>query len=200
MIVNRLLKRVKGLKISLINGYSKVRIRDNANTFIKIHKNSIQGEGTLLLNPNAISSKETSKLRIDEGGVLIIHGTVSLFTGFNIHVGKDAVLSIEDGTFINENSLISVARKCEIGKGCAISNNVTIIDSNFHIINGELSSKEIKIGDKVLIGANTTILKGSIINENCVIGAESLISKEIEKSTIVAGRPAVFIKECTDWK
>lgn len=77
---------------------------------------------------------------------------------------------------------------------------MTIIDSNFHMINGKLTSKEIKIGDKVLIGANTTILKGSIINDNCVIGAESLVSKEIETNTIAAGKPAVFIKKCIDWK
>ena len=134
------------------------------------------------------------------GGVLIINGTVSLFTGFNIHIGKNAVLSIDEGTFINENSLISIAKKCEIGKNCAISNNVTIIDSNFHEINGEMSNEEVKIGDKVLIGINTTILKGATIGDNCVIGAESLVSKKIEKNTIVAGRPAMFIKECKDWK
>ena len=200
MITNKIKKRLKGIKISIINGKSNVRIKDSATTFIRIHKNSIKGKGVLNLNSNAVNSKETSKLRIDEGGTLVINGNVSLFTGFNIHVGKNAILYIDDGTFINEKALISVATKCSIGKNCAISNNVTIIDSNFHIINGKLTSKDINIGDKVLIGANTTILKGSIINDNCVIGAESLVSKEIETNTIAAGKPAVFIKKCIDWK
>lgn len=110
------------------------------------------------------------------------------------------MLRIEDGTFINENSLISIADKCEIGKQCAISNNVTIIDSNFHEINGELRSKEIKIGNKVLIGLNTTVLKGSLINDNCVIGVESVVVGEIEKNSIATGRIAKRINECVGWK
>lgn len=200
MIISKIIRFLNGYKISRANGISKVKIRDSATTYIRICKNSIQGEGSLLLNPNAVNRKESSKLRIDDGGVLIINGTVSLYTGFNIHIGKGGMLRIEDGTFINENSLISIADKCEIGKQCAISNNVTIIDSNFHEINGGLRSRGIKIGNKVLIGLNTTVLKGSIINDNCVIGAESVVVGEIEKNSIATGRIAKRINECVGWK
>ena len=68
MIISKILKRLKGYKIALINENSNVKIRENANTFVRIHKGSIQGDGTLYLNPNSVSFKETSKLRIDEGG------------------------------------------------------------------------------------------------------------------------------------
>ena len=110
------------------------------------------------------------------------------------------MLRIEDGTFINENSLILIVDKCEIGKQCAISNNVTIIDSNFHEINGGLGSWKIKTGNKILIGLNTTVLKGSLINDNCVIGAESVVVGEIEKNSIATGRIAKRISECVGWQ
>lgn len=159
MIISKIIRFLNGYKISRANGISNVKIRDSATTYIRICKNSIQGEGFCCWIRMQLIEKNHQNWELMMG-VLIINGTVSLYTGFNIHIGKGGVLRIEDGTFINENSLISIADKCEIGKQCAISNNVTIIDSNFHEINGELRSKEIKIGNKVLIGLNTTVLKG----------------------------------------
>lgn len=200
MIIKKIRKRLRDACIQVINGNRKLKINDSGTTYIRMNKGSIQGKGVLSLNPNAVNCKKTSKLRIDKGGKLIINGNVSLFTGFNIHVGKNAVLKIDSNTFINENALISIREKYEIGKNCAISNNVTILDSNFHEINGELREKNIKSEDKVLIGANTTILKGVTIGRNSVIGAESLVNKRIELNSIVGGNPLKYIKECKNWE
>lgn len=68
MIISKIIRFLNGYKISRANGISNVKIRDSATTYIRICKNSIQGEGVLLLNPNAVNGKESSKLRIDDGG------------------------------------------------------------------------------------------------------------------------------------
>lgn len=54
--------------------------------------------------------------------------------------------------------------------------------------------REIVIGDDVLIGANSIILKGVHIGARSVIGAGSVVTKDVPKDCIVAGNPAKAIK------
>jgi len=55
--------------------------------------------------------------------------------------------------------------------------------------------KEIIIDDDVLVGANTIILKGVHIGARSVIGAGSVVTKDIPEDSIVAGNPAKVIKK-----
>lgn len=123
------------------------------------------------------------------------------FTNTNIHVGKNAVLSVGDGTYINEGSKISIKTKCSIGKHCAISNDVTILDSDFHtIIGNDKEEIGVTIGDHVWIGADATILKNVKIGNNCIIGAGSLILRDIPDGCLVVGNPARIVKENVCWE
>ena len=82
-----------------------------------------------------------------------------------------------------------------------------VMDTDFHKIkNIEKSdiiniSKEISIGNNVWIGCRNTILKGSIIMDNSVIGANSLVNKEFKKENVlIAGNPAKILKENIVWE
>lgn len=55
--------------------------------------------------------------------------------------------------------------------------------------------KPIKIGNNVWIGANAVILPGVVIGDNCIIGAGSVVTKNVESSSVVAGNPAMLIKQ-----
>lgn len=55
-------------------------------------------------------------------------------------------------------------------------------------------SKPIIVESKVWIGFNVTILKGVTIGEGAVIGAQSVVTKDVEPWTVVGGNPACFIK------
>ena len=78
------------------------------------------------------------------------------------------------------------------------SDNHKIFDENGNIIN---KPREIVFGDKVWIGCRTTILKGSVIPSNCVIGACSLVSgKKFENDSIIVGNPAKSIKKISKWE
>jgi len=57
------------------------------------------------------------------------------------------------------------------------------------------SCKAITIGDDVWIGRNATILKGVIIGNRVVIGADSVVTKDIPDDCIAAGNPAVVVKK-----
>jgi acetyltransferase-like isoleucine patch superfamily enzyme len=55
-------------------------------------------------------------------------------------------------------------------------------------------SKPTKIGDRVWIGANVTILKGVTIGNDAVVGAGSVVTKDVPERAIAVGNPAKVIK------
>lgn len=86
----------------------------------------------------------------------------------------------------------------EIGEDCFIGHGVMFINDLFREgkpAGGDFTKyKETKIGNRVSIGSNATILPVEIC-DNVVIGAGSVVTKNITKKGIYAGNPAQFIRE-----
>jgi len=61
-------------------------------------------------------------------------------------------------------------------------------------------SKEVKIGNNVLIGNGTIILKGVNIGNDVVIGAGSVVTKDIPSNSLAVGNPAKVVKKIEGWK
>ncbi|MBR2669802.1 MAG: transferase [Solobacterium sp.] len=61
-------------------------------------------------------------------------------------------------------------------------------------------AKDIVINNHVWIGMRSLILKGTLIKNNCVVGAGSICNKDYEKDNcMIAGNPAKIIKENVNW-
>lgn len=74
----------------------------------------------------------------------------------------------------------------------------TILDMQKNKIN---ENKEIIIGDHVWIGCRSIILKGTKIPDNSIIGAGSLVTKELQnENTIFTGNPIKAIKSDISWQ
>jgi len=91
-----------------------------------------------------------------------------------------------------------------IGAYVTIGANVSIFDTDFHPIEyrarrtqdfSTVKSSPVAIEDDVWIGAHSIILKGVRIGRGAVIGAGSVVTKDIPPFTLWAGNPARFIKE-----
>jgi maltose O-acetyltransferase len=87
-----------------------------------------------------------------------------------------------------------------IGEKCAISHNVRIYTQTY-FPNQDFSSNELKIkignieiGNYVWIGINVFINPGITIDNNSIIGANSVVTKDIPDNAIAAGVPAKLIK------
>ena len=115
--------------------------------------------------------------------------------GSHIHVGKNF--------FANYNCTIIDVAKVIIGDNCQMAPNVAIYTAG-HPIHPDTRNtayeygKEVRIGDNVWIGGNTVICPGVTIGDCCVIGAGSVVTKDIPSWTIAAGNPCRVIREITD--
>jgi acetyltransferase-like isoleucine patch superfamily enzyme len=113
-----------------------------------------------------------------------------------------AVLQIGEHFGMTGGSICAASR-IEIGDHVAIGANCCIVDTDFHPLAAALrhehpqdgQSAPITIGDQVFIGMNCLILKGVTIGKNSVIGAGSVVTKNVPENVIFAGNPAGFIRE-----
>jgi acetyltransferase-like isoleucine patch superfamily enzyme len=143
-------------------------------------------------------------------GQLII-GSDSMFFSRIAMDKEGAKIQVGDRTFIG-NGMIVAANSVEIGSDVLISWNVTIIDHQSHNIEFEKRAPDVsnwlkgqkdwshveidpvKICDKVWIGFGASVLPGVTIGEGAVVGACSVVTKDVDPYTVVAGNPARFIK------
>ena len=98
---------------------------------------------------------------------------------------------------------ICAVNKIEIGNNVLVGANVVIADNDFHglkvssrrVSTKNLPSKPIYIEDGVWLGADVYVCKGVRIGENSVIGAKSVVTRDIPKNSVAAGIPAIVINE-----
>jgi acetyltransferase-like isoleucine patch superfamily enzyme len=139
-------------------------------------------------------------------GKITFNGTCNIGHGSKISVGKTGDLYFGDNFTITAESTIVCFKEISFGNNCLLSWEILIMDTDFHKIKsdkGELLNSEssIIIGENVWIGCRTTILKGTKISNGCVVGANSLINKDLLKTnSIYAGIPAKVIKENITWE
>lgn len=149
----------------------------------------------------SILSRGRHNIKINNGKI-VFNKRVFLYPDVKMSVNgvnKNAELLIGEYTQIGDRTEIHVGSKVYIGKNCSISWDVCILDRDYHCINNIEDSKEIIIGDNVWIGCRSTILKGVTIGEGAVIGAGSVVTKDVPARSCVAGNPAKIIKENIVW-
>ena len=140
-------------------------------------------------------------------GRIIFYGKAVIGHGSKISVGKNGILEIGNNFTITAETFIICHKNIKFGANNLISWENLFMDTDFHKIkniekNGTINiSKEISTGDNVWFGCRNTILKGSQISNNCVIGSNSLINKKFYKDNIlIAGNPAKILKENIVWE
>jgi acetyltransferase-like isoleucine patch superfamily enzyme len=122
---------------------------------------------------------------------------------------KSVTISIGTNVQINDYVHITGIKSIEIGNNVLIASKVYISDSIHGSYSGNESDsnpssipkdrklffKEVCIKDNVWIGESVSILPGVTIEEGSIIGANSVVTKNIQKNSIAAGNPARIIKQ-----
>ena len=112
-----------------------------------------------------------------------------------------AVLEIGDDFGMTGGSIVA-AERIYIGNRVTVGANCTISDTDFHPLNLEQRiihpqvghTLPITIGNDVFIGMNCVILKGVTIENNVVIGACSVVTRDVPTRVLAAGNPAKVIR------
>ena len=166
-----------------------------------VHKNDFTnpniflGEGILIDSTSIFKTNGNNDKIIIGDKVSVGHGVCLLTYGGKIEIGNNCdinpytiIYGHGNGVVIGNNVLI--AGHCMI-----IPNNHVFEDENVPIINQGNISKGIIIGDDVWIGHGCTILDGVSIGNGSVIGAGTVVSKNIPEKSICIGATCRIIKK-----
>ena len=123
------------------------------------------------------------------------------FNGYDILLYGDGRIILGEGSYIGRGSTIQAAtgHKVSIGAGCAISHNVriyttsNIADQDFSGVK-KVRMANVLIHDQVWLGANVFVNPGVEVGTNSVVGANSVLTRDVEPWTIVGGVPARLIR------
>jgi acetyltransferase-like isoleucine patch superfamily enzyme len=115
--------------------------------------------------------------------------------GYNIEVG--------DNFFSNYNLVVLDVGKVRIGDNVQMAPNVSIYTAGHPVHpdsrrSGYEYGIDVTIGNDVWIGGNVCILPGVTIGDNAVVGAGSVVTKDIPANVVAAGNPCRVIREITE--
>lgn len=156
-----------------------------------------------------------SLIRIGQGSRIVEHGKIVLQPGAKLIIGKntsidrlceiiietDGELTIGNNVFIGSHSNIRVTGKMHIGNNCRIAQFVSLINGNYGFMDRNTLIKDqpyqkgfLFVEDDVWIGVTATVLSNVTISKGAVIGAGSLITKDVAEYSVVVGNPQKLIK------
>jgi len=154
--------------------------------------------------------KEIKENVIFEEGVRVWHPE-NIKIGKDVYIGHDTHLKgyyknemeIGDGTWIGQMCFFHSAGGIKIGKKVGIGPGVKILtathklnmDPDIPLIDREQDFFEVVIEDFVDIGVNTIILPGVRIGKGSMIGAGSVVTKDVEPYSVMAGNPARLLRK-----
>ena len=117
--------------------------------------------------------------------------------------GPGSVIKIGDGVGMSGASIVTCS-EIEIGEGTMLGANCNIYGTDFHCVDAAERAKQkstadaptapIKIGKRCWLASNVTVLKGVTIGDEAVVGAMSLVTKDVEARAVVGGVPAKTIR------
>lgn len=138
----------------------------------------VEKDGSLFIGKNT---------RLDRDSELFVHSKAQMHIGQNVYIGK--------------RNIISAMKSVRIGDQTITAHQVTVIDSNHKFQNSNTpiaqqgsTASAISIGKNSWIAANATILEGVQLGDNIVVAAQSLVNKDFDKNTLIAGIPAQPMK------
>ncbi|MDB5559925.1 MAG: hypothetical protein JWQ36_2859 [Enterovirga sp.] len=143
---------------------------------------------------------EGSGVRVRIGNNVTWSGRINVF-GDNVHV------TIGDRCDAKKVAVTAWEGSVSIGSDCLLAKGADIRSSDIHRIfdrdSGELlnPARDVSIGNRVWIGHDATIAKGSRIADGCVVGMRALVTGEFDQpGSVLAGVPARVVRDNVVWR
>jgi acetyltransferase-like isoleucine patch superfamily enzyme len=125
---------------------------------------------------------------LEDPASTVILGKTEIYGISGLHIGA--------GSQVNRGCLLDGRGGLRIGRHVAIAERVCIF-TGVHDLDDEFRNRYIpvRIGDRALINARALIVPGVTLGEGAVVGAQAVVTRDVEPWTVVAGSPARVIKE-----
>ena len=131
--------------------------------------------------------KITSNFKFS-GTDIRIYGNGKIETGNDSYIGSYSTIQLSEGT------KVAIGDKCQISHNVRMYTSTDTADQDFLAGDRKTKSGDIIIGNGVWIGANAFINPGVNIGDNAVVGANSVVTKDIPANAIFGGVPAQLIR------
>ncbi len=138
---------------------------------------------------------------LDEGRLEVGAGTL-LEPGVWITAPDDARVRIGAGCFLNLGVMVASLKLVEIGDHCMLANGCFVSDADHRFDDlrrpvtwqGFTSRGPTRLGANVWLGANVVVTSGVTIGERCVVGANSVVTRDLPPRSVAAGAPARVLR------
>lgn len=164
-----------------------------------------KGDGHRIEMPK--SSSFTGHITIQGYGNRLVIGENCRLGGEVIIKGRDQTVTIGDGTTFESVYILS-QEGCDVtvGRWCMFSRGIEIRTSDAHSLIRRSDGRRLNrprpvvVGDHVWVGVGAILNKGTVLPEDCVVGAKSFVNKAFKESGVVlAGTPAIVVKRGITW-
>lgn len=152
---------------------------------VKIANNSFISKGVEITNPKNVSIEKNTNLYKNTTIYLGKKGTFSM--GSDSHIAPF-------GYYLIDNNSISFGNNVAIGPFCSFFCHTHTPAGESEIFSKNYTDASIIIGNNVFIGSHSVILPGTIIKDNVVVAANSVVNGILEEKMLYGGSPVKPIK------
>ncbi len=150
-------------------------------------------DGMLFLGPRL-------QLQVGRGGTIRFGRFVWVGAGTKIRCHEGTV-EIGAKTVIGQDCTITAYQRVRIGEQCVIADRAMFIDFDHSVEDAEapirlqgIYKRDVVVGSNVWIGYGAQILRGVTVGDNAIIGASSVVTRDIPANAVAAGTPARVIR------
>lgn len=104
-------------------------------------------------------------------------------------------------TVIGQECTVSAFQHVSIGRECILADRVMLIDFDHGVVEVErpirtqgIYKRDVRVGHNVWVGYGACFLRGATVGDNCVVGTNSVITKDVPANAVVAGAPARVLR------
>lgn len=169
---------IKRIKLHLVKQLWKIK-------GVKFSYNSFIYKGNDISNPR--------KLELGENSIIYKNCTIYIGDSGSFKMGSNSHIA-PFGYLLVDNNKMTIGNKVAIGPFCSFFCHSNQIDGESNDFISNYIDKPITIGNNVFIGSHSVFIAGTVVEDNVVIAANSVVSGTIEKNSLYGGSPAKKIK------
>ena len=195
MLLNRYFARIY-LLIRGVRLPSSVKFFGPVNIKGTITHESLKFGKNITIQPNV-------EIKVRGNGVIVLEDNVQLDSNVRLVAAEDRVIHVKEGGQIGFGTILNGGEDITVGTGSAIASNCLLqasehklpIKKNVDVVKSGYVRGKIIIGNSVWIAANVVIRPNSIIEDNVVVGAFSIVKGKLDNGYMYAGLQLKKIKK-----